>query len=410
MTTVAKAVKLIMVTTDNNNKFYDMTDNGNGTFTVSYGRVGGRATVASYPIGEWGTKYREKTKKGYADQTHLFVEEGDKVDLVDINDPAVKDLIEMLMTYAKNSISSNYTVSADQVTKKQVTEAQAILDALVKKVKKGMKVEDFNKGLLDLYKVIPRKMKNVNDHLFKEAKTKEDIETIQNHLGSEQDTLDVMSGQVQINEKKKEATKDKTVKVDILQTMGLEMSPVTDDKVIKMIKGLMQDESSKFHRAFTVTNKKTQKAYDEWFGKQNNKKVELFWHGSRSENWMSILETGLVLRPASAIISGKMFGFGLYFADKFRKSLNYTSLRGSYWAKGSDNKAFLALFDVHVGNQFCIKKHQSWCYELSAPNLKKQQVDADSLFAEGGADLVNNEYIVYEQSQCTVKYIVEVHA
>ena len=150
---------------------------------------------------------------------------------------------------------------------------------------------------------------------------------------------------------------------------------------------LMQDEADKFARAFQVTNIRSQKAFDDFVGQKNNQKLELFWHGSRNENWMSILENGLVLRPANAIITGKMFGYGLYFADKFRKSLNYSSLRGSYWTSGSADRGFLALYDVHVGHQFHIKSHKNWCYELNEPNLKKRGKDYDSLFAEGGADL-----------------------
>ena len=37
-----------------------------------------------------------------------------------------------------------------------------------------------------------------------------------------------------------------------------------------------------------------------------------------------------------------------------------------------------------------------------------QRGSYDSLFAEGGIDLRNNEYIVYNQAQCTVKYLVEI--
>jgi poly [ADP-ribose] polymerase len=116
----------------------------------------------------------------------------------------------------------------------------------------------------------------------------------------------------------------------------------------------------------------------------------------------------LVLRPANAVISGKMFGYGLYFADKFRKSLNYTSLRGSYWANGSENRAFLALFSVHTGNPLEILHHGSWCYELNQTTLKEKNPDYDSVFAKGGADLINNEYIVYNEAQCTIQYLVEV--
>ena len=31
----------------------------------------------------------------------------------------------------------------------------------------------------------------------------------------------------------------------------------------------------------------------------------------------------------------------------------------------------------------------------------------DSVFAKGGADLRNNEFIVYDGKQCTIAYIIE---
>ncbi len=426
-----RTAKLIMVTANNNNKYYEMQENGDGTFTVRYGRVGGRATTHSYPVSQWNKKYNEKTRKGYTDQTHLFAESKEEIKLADLDDKGVEKLINLLTQYAKKSIGDNYNVTADQVTRKQVEEAQEILDQIVKlvddkgasiknsdqgdqdkPVKKGKKaklsIEDLNRNLLSLYQIIPRKMSNVNDHLFVQAKTKDDIEEMEKKMAEEQATLDVMRGQVEINEKTKAAAEeDKSNEINLLEAMGMEMSTVEDDAVIAKIKDLMQDEANKFHKAFEVKNIKTQKAYDEFFAGVDDKKTELFWHGSRNENWMSILENGLVLRPANAVITGKMFGYGLYFADKFRKSLNYTSLRGSYWTGGSAKDGFLALYEVHVGKQLHIKNHKSWCYELSEKNLKKRG-EYDSLFAEGGADLRNNEYIIYNQAQCTVKYLVQV--
>ncbi|TAE08229.1 MAG: ADP-ribose polymerase [Bacteroidetes bacterium] len=404
-----RTVKLIMVTADNNNKYYDMQENADGTFTVTYGRVGATATKQNYPIREWDKKRREKINKGYADQTHLFAEGGSEIEFADISVPSIQKLMNDLLRYAKKSVSDNYTVSADQVTRKQVEEAQRILNSLVSKIKQGMDTKSFNSVLLSLYQVIPRKMSNVNNYLIKQADNDADIDNINKLVSEEQATLDVMRGQVEMNERKKESQEgEKPEPISILQAMGIEVVEVNDDAVINQIKGLMQDESDKFVRAFAVRNAKTQKPFDEWLASKPNKKLELFWHGSRNENWISILENGLVLRPTNAIISGKMFGYGVYFADKFRKSLNYTSLRGSYWTGGSANQAFLALYDVHVGNQFHIKHHESWCYELNEENLKKKGADYDSLFAEGGADLRNNEFIVYNQAQCTIRYLVEV--
>jgi poly [ADP-ribose] polymerase len=397
-----------MVTADNNNKYYEMKENADGlTFTVTYGRVGATATTQTYPIKEWDKKYREKVNKGYKDQTHLFAETKDDIKLADIEDEEVERLINELIRYANKSISNNYNVTAEQVTRKQVSEAQRILDELVAKIQMNMDIHSFNRLLLDLYQVIPRRMSHVNNHLAKSSATQDALDEIEKKLSEEQATLDVMRGQVEVNEKKKEALEESTKQINLLEAMGLEIETVTDTATINMIKNLMQDDAPKFARAYRVKNLKSQKSFETFLEKKENKTLELFWHGSRNENWISILETGLVLRPANAVITGKMFGYGLYFADKFRKSLNYTSLRGSYWTSGSADKGFLALYDVHVGRAFHIKHHQSWCYELTEENLKKKG-NYDSLFAEGGADLKNNEYIVYNQAQCTVRYLVEV--
>ncbi len=210
-----------------------------------------------------------------------------------------------------------------------------------------------------------------------------------------------------VNDSDEEETEEEAEKIDILKVMGIEMETVTDKKEIDKIKKLMGPDAGLFKSAYKVRNHKTEKEFKKWVDNAKDKKIELFWHGSRNENWTSILTSGLVLRPTNAVISGKMFGWGLYAASKFRKSLNYTSLRGSYWANGSSSKAFLSLYSFHVGNQLKIKNHKSWCYDLNEENLKKRG-DYDSLWAEGGADLINDEFIVYNQNQTTIRYIVEV--
>lgn len=406
--TQLRTAKLIMVTADNNNKFYDMAENGDGTFTVTYGRVGAAGTTQSYPTSQWDSKYYEKVRKGYKDQTALFAGEGEnEMDLSDILDTVVRKLMNDLIRYARKSISYHYNVSAEQVTQRQVEEAQALLDLLVSKIQLDMDIKEFNDYLLQLYTVIPRKMKNVKEALVKSANTHEDIEIIRNKMGEEQATLDVMRSQVQLNSQQKEQNTTKE-NINLLQRMGLSVTLLNDKNIEDTIKNMMQDEAHRFVRAYKVSHQKTQVEFDKWLLNKTNPQTSLFWHGSRNENWLSILDTGLVLRPANAVITGKMFGYGIYFADKFRKSLNYTSLRGACWSNGSSDRAFLAVFEVHTGTQLKIQKHEPWCYQLDEGNLKKQGKDYDSLFALGGADLVNNEYIVYNQAQCTIKYLVEV--
>jgi poly [ADP-ribose] polymerase 2/3/4 len=408
MKTPSRVAKLIMVTPDNNNKFYDMNENADGTFSVLYGRVGTRGNEVNYPMHEWDSKIREKVRKGYKDQTHLFAVEGSQPEaqMDGISCGAVKKLIQDLMRYARQSISHNYVVSADKVTRQQVAEAQVILDNLVKMIKKGMNMDDFNQKLIELYTIIPRRMSNVREHLIKDISN---LKPINDKLGEEQSTLDVMRGQVEINEQQKGQNPEKAQEpINLLESMGLSIQAVDDTKTIGLIKKMMGDDSKKFSRAFQVVNHRTENTYNQFIKKAKNTKTQLFWHGSRNENWLSILKTGLVLRPANAVITGKMFGYGLYFADKCRKSLNYSSLRGSFWSGGNASNAYLALYEVHTGNALKIKSHDTWCGQLTEARLKDRDAQYDSVFAEGGADLINNEFIVYNENQCTVKYIIEV--
>ncbi|MDW7692726.1 WGR domain-containing protein [Flammeovirgaceae bacterium SG7u.111] len=398
--------KLIMVTANNNNKFYEMKESGDGTFEVKYGRVGTAGAFQNYPIAQWDRKYKEKIRKGYKDQSHLFAKPTESlVSFEGMSDDTINSLIKTLYRYAQKSISQHYNVTAEEVTQAQLEEAQAVLNQLVGAAKIGMDVQRFNQLLIELYQVIPRRMSSVTDHLATSCNNAAELEEVNKLISQEQETLDVMEGQVKLTSQTEDAPREE--KIDIIQKLGIDIKKVDDSKVIKNIQKMMGSEKGLIHQVFEVSNKRTQVAFDNYVASQRHKKTTLFWHGSRNENWMSILETGLVLRPTNAIISGKMFGYGLYFADKFKKSLNYSSLRGSYWAGGNSSQAFLAIYDVYLGRSLKLRNHQPWCYELNEEKLKERG-RYNSLYAKGGADLINNEYIVYNENQCTIKYLVEV--
>lgn len=414
---MGKVVKLIMVTAENNNKFYTMTDNEDGTMTCNWGRVGATGDTGTKPISQWDKVYKEKTKKGYKDQTDMFVVEkvvskatGAVSDFMASRKAAVISLVKKLQGWAKGSIAENYTVSSEQVTQKQVDKAQQLVDEIVKYDLKKSNINKFNEILLELYAVVPRKMKHIKYHL---VNTDTDINEQKNKIiNEEQATLDVMAGQVLLNANMKAddvvVPDAPVVQHDIISASNLELEEVTDKATIDHIKSLMGGDKDKFKEAYAVKNTKTHAPFDQHLVNVKNKKEELFWHGSRNENWWSIMTTGLLIRPSNAVHSGSMFGDGIYFADKFKKSFGYTSGRGSYWAGGSSNEAVLALYSVHVGEQKIIKNHDSSCYKLSHSVLAK--TGHDSVFAKGGADLRNNEYIVYQSCQSTIKYLVVVNA
>lgn len=401
-------VRLIMTTATNSNKFYTMIPHGS-TFTVEYGRVDVTKSTETYPIGKWATKYKEKVKKGYKDVTHLVKENVNttKSEYVKIADTKVDSLFNLLLSYSNQSVKENYSISSDSVTQAQVSEAQDRVNELVGLTSNQeiSNVDRFNKLLLDLYTVIPRRMKKVQDHLIPmDVGSTHKYQLACSIIDNEQKTLDVMRGQVQMREIKS-PTVD-TPNVTILDALGIEVE-VGSLSDIELVKKMMGQDSNELKAVYKVTHKESRTKYEQNLDRASNRKQELFWHGSRNENWIGILGQGLRIRPSTAILTGSMWGHGIYGADKYRKSANYTSLRGSYWARGSANTAFLALMDFHVGNQYVLSRHTHDCYNLSRDVLKNKG-NYDSLFARGGADLINNEYVVYDENQCTIRYLIQI--
>lgn len=402
---MSKTAKLIMVTTENNNKYYHMFEQNDGTFKVEYGRVEKTKQVEIYDISLWDKKLKEKLRKGYQDVTHLFTDTvtapGGILSFSDITNKQVKDLLDILQGYAKRSIQANYTVSAESVTQAQVDAAQAIVDQISGLIKIGTKADTINPLLLKLYTIIPRQMKQVQTHLFNNITNDASLKEAEMKIDAEQSTLDAMAGQVALNKSKSKGTT--AAPVSMLDAMGLEIEEATAAEVA-MIKKMMGSNVNQFKRAYRVTNKKTEAAFKTRVANATNKKVEMFWHGSRNENWLNILSTGLLIRPSGAVHTGSMFGDGIYGANKAQKSIGYTSHSGSYWAKGTDSRAYLALFDFHVGNQKIVT---SSCSSLTERKLKAEGYD--SVYAKAGHSLRNDEFIVYNTSAVTVRFIVEIN-
>ena len=65
-----KPTYLIMVTTANNNKYYNLFPEGD-QFRVEYGRVDATKTTTYYPMSKWNSQISSKLKKGYKDVTDL---------------------------------------------------------------------------------------------------------------------------------------------------------------------------------------------------------------------------------------------------------------------------------------------------------------------------------------------------
>lgn len=396
---------LIMVTTANNNKYYNLFPEGD-KFRVEYGRVDATKTTTYYPMSKWNSQISSKLKKGYQDVTDL------KKDLVqeistanpespykEIENAAIKAIVEKLQSMARETIQKNYTVKASAVTQDMVNAAQKVIDDLANN---SATVEKFNENLLKLFTVIPRKMGNVRDYL---ANKSEDFAHI---ISKEQDLLDVMHGQIYVKQDDEPVETVEKKQQTILEELGLVMEEATADD-IAMIKTLMNESAGKFRKAWRVTNLKTQQRFDKFVEENDIKDTRLLFHGSRSENFWSIIKTGLVLRPTNAVITGKMFGYGCYYAPKCAKSIGYTSLSGSYWAHGGNNTAYMALFDVAYGTPYDVYNFDSKYYNLDYNRLQQFKPGANCLHAHADKGMLrNDEIVVYKEEQMTIKYLIEI--
>jgi len=221
--------------------------------------------------------------------------------------------------------------------------------------------------------------------------------------------LDVMAGQVKLKaQQKPEITSQNNVsqQISLLQQMGLEVEVENDNAQIQKIRTWAGQNVNRIKTIFKVSHKVSAEKYEKHFKQNPTSKEELFWHGSRNQNWFNILQSSLLIRPAGAIHTGSMFGDGIYFANKMQKALGYTSCSGAYWTGGNASKAYISLFKVNVGKQKHIHKHDSSCYNLSQSKVERE--GCDSVYAHGGIDLRNDEFIVYKSEKCTIAYLIEI--
>ena len=320
-----KFAKLIMITQNNNNKEYIMTQINSDTFKAEYGRVGQNYQTTTYPISNWDKKYREKTKKGYKDVTELVEkvdQDGDSIKLPYdyITNKSIRDVLNRLYKYTDTYLKENYLISSNEVSKLQIDKAYEIIDEIEELITKSehtgtLYINTLNDKLIELYETIPRRMSNVKSNLFSDTST---LNQINEKIKSELETLKTMSDTVELRHKKIKENKklsqgeelnEEQQQEKLLNDLGLVIEDTTDED-IKFIKKQLGESSNLFKKAWKVTNKTTQENFNKLIKSKEYKdtKIAHYWHGSRNQNWYNIIQTGLVTNPKGVKITGKMFG------------------------------------------------------------------------------------------------------
>lgn len=390
------------------NQRFVMENLHDGLMKITEGRIGitigvNKPRSFTLPIEEWDKVYSKKIALGYIlfatekMETKKIVKQSQSIGGVHfkpLQDTAVARIIQKLIGYTNQLMEQQYTVKVENISEDMLKRGEAILDELAASYK-TMSVPEFNNKLKVLFAVIPRRIDNLSKKLAKRTADFQDI------VAQEQELFDVMVSQIKGIEVEKNSS-DKT----ILEGYGLEWREVTPDEE-KWIRKKMGPEGARYVNAWRITNKMTEDRFNAFCKKENlsdGHGVERLFHGSRSENFWSIITTGLTINPKNVVITGKMFGNGTYFAPDACKSMGYTDRSGSRWANGTASTGFLGIYKVAVGNPAAPQSAGSYTWT----NLKSKGYHSVWCKRGGSIGLRMDEVVVYQDCQDTIEYLVEV--
>jgi hypothetical protein len=132
--------------------------------------------------------------------------------------------------------------------------------------------------------------------------------------------------------------------------------------------------------------------------------VSMLFHGTRSVNVPGILRENLRLpkQLVGVVITGAMFGGGIYWADDWKKSAGYTS-GNSRWGGGDGSvkgrHSFMFVADTALGNPHVAPGPRGYTEPPKGHHCVFGKADKSGV--------MNNEFITFSTSQHKLRYLVE---
>lgn len=378
----------------NNYKFYQLEDMGNGNVLATYGRIGvgsgelfGERTHV-YPKRMYWIKLMEKLNKGYKDQTDVYIS-NQSFSLPDkdenIPDTVSGRLYRLLRSFSMQAVSKSCI--STKVTQAMVDQAKSLLSQLYQQTDS---ISEFNAVLLQLLAISPRRVFKVENMLAHST------ESFKNIINREEDLLMAMEAVVS-----EDGTKpDEQPVKDIFADHDIEVFLATEKQKSEVLRHLSDSLHPLVKNVYRVIPKQQKARFEKYLKEHGKPVVKQFWHGSRNANWLSIIMNGLLLKP-NAISIGKMLGNGIYFAPSSMKSWGYTSFRGSYWADGTEDTAFMGLYACAYGKP----------KDVVGPGWHDQseltREGYHCIHAHAGSYLKNDEVVFYDEGAILLNYIIE---
>jgi poly [ADP-ribose] polymerase 2/3/4 len=385
----------------NNNKYYlvetwAMPD-GQLFFRATYGRVGASPQVdEKVASAAWvERKIREKVNKGYQEvMLHRSPVTAAAPASVAQLAPKVQQLVDYIYSEAGEKIASYLAVGVDSLSQDQIERGRKLLQlaqtqfAAWQQSAAPAALHLLSGTVQSYYNAIPTQLPSRIDRqqiVQDLCKAFDEQEDRLNQLEAAIATLTVQRHDPQASR---------------YDALGAEISLLPqNDRSYGEIVDLLDRTSVHGYRVrlrdiFTLALPAERRAFEQ-NDRGRSQQARLF-HGTAGHNVRHILRSGLICPRSPS--NGRMFGHGIYFANKATKSTNYCSVRGR------NVPHFLFLADVAIGKSYVAREAMS--------DLREAPRGHDSVLGKAGhtkawgGKLQFDELIVYHAPQQTIRYLV----
>jgi poly [ADP-ribose] polymerase len=305
----------------------------------------------------------------------------------------------------KINTNGSITTPLGLVSTQSIITAEAILKDIEKEVKAK---KDISSSLESYLRVIPQKIparRGWQDTFFKDD---DSFQKQYDFLKQLKASVDWNASAEAADEKVEEDNIEEKYKTLFKSNVGVLDNPREFRKIEKFFKSSvnpMHGNASRLQlkRVFTLTSEVDDEIFAQKAKELGN--VQELWHGTRAFNVLSILRKGLFVPPVSGsgiLVTGRMFGNGLYLSSQSSKSLRYSS---GAWSGARENNCFMFLTETVMGNTY--KPRSSFSNAIAEGNDTHGRPYNSTHIKGGTCGVINDEMIVRDPAQVKLKYLCE---
>lgn len=415
---------------------YEMIPHNLGNRTMSFsesaGRIGAiqtdinRIKLSNYqndPLLFW-IKYYDRLAEGYVDFTEMseqnlpdapILGQKQKKARAEIVQSAItpayelyKTLLQAAEEFVVEQLEPGLLEQKAPFTEIQIEKAREIWNTLGK----SKNVEQFNSKVKKILALAPRRIdayhgQTVKSYLAQEVADPDKQQEIYAAIIEREDALIQSMEAILLSRK---SGKPEEVVSRVFE--GITISQATKEEVDKLKNTMFNADSAsknlKKHvkRVWKIDDPRQNKKFDAYVNERKVCGTKYLFHGSRTQNWISIINNSLMLNP-NAQINGKAFGYGIYFALSADKSFGYTSASwGNRYNSDAGSCGYMGVYETAYGKS----ANSGIVHDYSQEWMDKNGYDCLHYHA-GGSDgtysFVRDEIVFYSESAMTIRYLIE---